>query len=190
MIRLGSLAAIVGGVLFVVSAVLTNFFLISGPARFLADVPAYAALLIGSAGLYSGQSERIGFFGQAGFCLLFAGFAVAGLSGLMIAALAWISGPQNVPAWLALTTTLGILIVVLGSVLFGLGTFRAKVLRRGGALLLIAGPLLLVALVLGGVRDPRLFILPAALFGAAWVWLGYDLPVAVRRKRRRDYKLV
>jgi hypothetical protein len=187
-IRWGALAAIVGGTLFIVSAVLTNFSLLSGPARYAADVPAYAAFLLGGAGLYAGQSDRLGVVGAAGFCLLFAGFAVAGLSGAIIAGVAWTSGPQTVPGWLGLTTTLGVLFVVCGSVLFGVATLRARVLPRGGSLLLIAGPLLLVVMMLGGVRDPRLFVLPSALFGAGWIWLGYELPVAVRRKRRRRPK--
>ena len=50
-IRWGAPAALVGGVLFVLSAALTNFFPIAGPVRYLADVPAYAALLLGVSGL-------------------------------------------------------------------------------------------------------------------------------------------
>lgn len=184
MIRWGAPAAFVGGILFVVSAVLTNFFVISGTARYLADVPAYAALLLGLGGLYTAQSDRFGLVGEAGFSVAFAGYAVAGLCSLLIGVAAWTAGPENVPAWLGATANLGVLAVIGGSVLFGVATLRAKVLPRGGALLLIAGPLLLVVMLFAGVRDVRLFTLPSALFGAGWAWLGYDLPVAFRRKHK------
>lgn len=184
LVRWGAPAAFVGGVLFIVSAVLTNFFLVTGAARYLADVPAYAALLLGLGGLYAAQSDRFGLLGEAGFSLAFAGFSVAGLCSLIITIAAWTSGPERVPGWLGATANLGVLAIICGSVLFGIATLRAKILPGGGASLLIVGPLLLLVMLFGGVRDVRLFTLPSALFGAGWAWLGYDLPVAFRRKRR------
>lgn len=184
LIRWGAPAAFVGGILFVVSAVLTNFFVVSGVARYLADVPAYAALLLGLGGLYVAQSDRFGLVGEAGYSIAFAGYAVAVLCSLLIAVAVWTAGPENVPRWLGATANLAVLAVIFGSVLFGVATLQAKILPRGGALLLIFGPLLLVVMLLVGVRDVRLFTLPSALFGAGWAWLGYDLPVAFRRKRR------
>jgi hypothetical protein len=77
-----------------------------------------------------------------------------------------------------------VLAVIRGSVLFGVATLRAKLLPGGGAWLLIAGPLLLLVMLFGSVRDVRLFTLSSALFAAGWAWLGYELPVAGRRKRR------
>jgi len=139
--------------------------------------------LLGLAGLYAAQSDRLGLIGEAGFSLAFAGFAVAALCSLLIVAAAWTSGPEKVPGWLGSVTNLAVLALAVGSILFGVATLRAGRLPRGGALLLIAGPLLLLAMVFGGVGDPRLFTLPSALFGAGWAWLGYDLPVAVRRGR-------
>ena len=188
LIRWGAPAAFVGGVLFVVSAALTNFFLLTGVARYLADVPAYAALLLGLAGLYAAQSDRFGLPGEAGFSLAFAGFAVATLCSVIIVAAAWTSGPEAVPGWLGATANLAVLALAGGSILFGAATFRAGMLPRGGALLLIFGPLLLLAMLFGGVGDLRLFTLPSALFGAGWAWLGYDLPVAGRRERRAGEK--
>lgn len=183
-IRWGAPAALVGGVLFILSAALTNFFSIAGPVRYLADVPAYAALLLGVSGLYAAQSDRFGLIGEAGYTISFAGFAAAGLSGLIIVAIAWTSGPEAVPGWLGSTGNLAVLAVICGSILFGVATLRAKLLPRGGAWLLIAGPVLLLVMLFVGVRDVRLFTVPSALFGAGWAWLGYELPVVVRRKRQ------
>ena len=54
---------------------------------------------------------------------------------------------------------------LIGSVIFGIATYRARALPRGGALLLIAGA-------------PGLFPFPPAglvLLGGGWAWLGYAL---------------
>jgi hypothetical protein len=184
LIRWGALTALIGGVLFVLSAVLTNFFLEPGVMRYAADVPAYAALTLGLMGAYAAQSGRLGLVGEAGFCLALAGFVVGTLSGLSIVVIAWTSGPEALPAWLGSTANLGVLFVILGSPLFAIAILRAKILPRVGAWLLIAGPLLLLVMFFLGVRDVRLFTLPSALYGVGWAWLGYELPVAARRRRR------
>ncbi len=73
---------------------------------------------------------------------------------------------------------------IVGSVLFGIATFREKILPGGGALLLVIGaPLWLVGpAFFGGLLDGGedwLLVVPAmapvALFGGGWAWLGYAL---------------
>jgi hypothetical protein len=76
------------------------------------------------------------------------------------------------------------LLYSVGSVLFGIATFRANILPRGGALLLIfGGPLWFFGLpffssLINGSEDWLLVLpamVPAALFGGGWALLGYAL---------------
>jgi len=75
---------------------------------------------------------------------------------------------------------LGVLVLYLGTVLFGIATWRAGGLPRPGALLLMswlpAGILAALVLVLLGLRgDAVLAIVMAGLLGSGWVILGYAL---------------
>ncbi len=73
---------------------------------------------------------------------------------------------------------------VVGSVLFGIATFRAGVLPRGGALLLVVGgplwffgPAFFSSLI-DGSKDWLLALpamVPAVLFGGGWALLGHAL---------------
>ena len=149
--------------------------------------------MLGIAGIYARQVEKLGWLGLAGYLMfsLFWAFSVAlhfieafispvlanvapkfveGLLGLV----------TNTPSEInlgALPTVYGVLIgvvgYVLGGLLFGIATFRARVLPRwAGGLLAIAT--LLPPLLSSVVHHPfdRLFAVPV---GLALAWLGYAL---------------
>ncbi len=161
LIRLGGPAAILGGVLFIVTWVLGGFAesgALNGAFFEFFRVLTMALLTVGVAGLYLYQSRRFGKLGKAGFYLSLAGFSVAAIGGLAIFLVELMIGKDSTPIWLfVIAHLLAAGMYLIGSMIFAIATYRARTLPRGGALLLIAGPLVSVA------------------FGAGWVWLGYAL---------------
>jgi hypothetical protein len=63
-----------------------------------------------------------------------------------------------------------------GSLLFGVATYRAGVLPRGGALLMAVGPIWLFASFMAGLGGTVLpIVVPVAVTALGWMWLGYAL---------------
>lgn len=174
-IRLGALAALVGGVYFIVAAALTNF-VESRVAYNAIEAPAYAVLVLGLVGVHASQVGRFGTLGKVGFYVALAGLALTAFCDLAIVLIEAVSGPDTAPGWLDdFLYIRGLLLTIFGSVLFGIAIFRANVLPRGAALLLIIGPLLDLGMIFGGVGNVWLLTVPEVLFGAAWAWLGYAI---------------
>jgi hypothetical protein len=146
--------------------------------------------LLGLAGLYARQATRAGWLGLAGYVLLSLWFVVVmGFSfveafilphvataspGLVQAWMGMFNGPAGTFNLGALPTiwTLSAPVYILGGVLFGIATFRARVLPRWAGALLAASTLLAPAAVaLPNASQPKIAI-PA---GLALAWLGYAL---------------
>jgi len=146
--------------------------------------------LLGLAGLYARQATRAGWLGLAGYVLLSLWFVVVmGFSfveafilphvataspGLVQAWMGMFNGPAGTFNIGALPTiwTLSAPVYILGGVLFGIATFRARVLpRRAGALLAASTLLAPAAAALPNESQPKIAI-PA---GLALAWLGYAL---------------
>lgn len=149
--------------------------------------------MLGIAGLYARQVEKSGWLGLAGY-LLFSGFWAFSVALHFIEAfispvvaaeapkfveglLGMVAGHASESNLGALPTVYGLLIgvvgYVLGGFLFGIATFRARVLPRWAGGLLALGTLLPVVLS-SVVHHPfdRLFAVPV---GLALAWLGYAL---------------
>jgi hypothetical protein len=154
--------------------------------------------LFGMAGLYVRQVEESGWLGLAGFLLftvwmtLVCGFSfveafieprlltespafVASLMGMFT------SVPSEIDLGILPTLwNISGLLIILGPLLFGIATFRARVLPRwaGGLLALVA-----VLVPVGGMVPPeyqaKLIMIP---LGLAMAWLGYALFVERREK--------
>jgi hypothetical protein len=146
--------------------------------------------LLGMAGLYARQAEKTGWLGLAGYLVfslwlaLILGFTFVEVFILPIVATA---APTFVAGWLGMFTgtaseiDLGALpivwtisgpIYILGGLLFGIATFRARILPRW------AGILLAVGTVIGPVAilfPPELQPKVAVPVGLALAWLGYAL---------------
>jgi hypothetical protein len=147
--------------------------------------------LLGITGLYVRQAKQAGWLGLIGFLLFSLAWAlelpfvfteafilptlavesprfVEGFLGIVNES----AGGMNVgalPALYALVSGL----MLLGSLLFGIGTFRAGILSRWAALLLaFAGPL---SAILVSVLPHHLERLGAFPMGLAMAWLGYSL---------------
>jgi hypothetical protein len=147
--------------------------------------------ILGMAGLYARQAEKSGWLGLAGFVLLSLWFAfILGFSFVETFILPPLATetPTFVDAFLGMFTStasemnLGVLptiwlltapLYILGGLLFGIATFRAGILPRWAAGLLVVGTTLgpVVAALLPLEHQPKM----ALPVGLALAWLGYAL---------------
>ena len=146
--------------------------------------------LFGIAGLYARHVEETGWLGLAGYLLLTVFYAVqmcfAFIEPLILPLLATES-PKFVAGFLGVLTgtpsevSLGAIPVVnglvaalylLGTLLFGIAMFRARILSRWAAgLLAVSGPLAIIMTLIGHPID-RVAAVP---MGISLIWLGYAL---------------
>jgi hypothetical protein len=146
--------------------------------------------LFGIAGLYARHVEKTGWLGLAGYLLLTIFYAVqmcfAFIEPLILPLLATES-PKFVAGFLGILTgtpsevSLGAIPVVngvvaalylLGTLLFGIAMFRARILSRWAAgLLALSGPLAIIMTMIGHPIN-RVAAVP---MGISLIWLGYAL---------------
>ncbi len=166
-IRWASIAAILGGVLWVVW---NNLFRVSieaagGP---FSDALLFLAALLtlaGLMGLHALQRGNYGRIGRVGFYT-----AAVGLLAQALAALVLLMGSEvleNFAQWLV--APVGSLTVLVGLVLYGAATLQAMVLPLWCGLALIVVPPIAFYL------NSKVFYGSLALFGVLWVALGYVL---------------
>jgi hypothetical protein len=146
--------------------------------------------VLGLAGLYARQAVRVGWLGLVGFILLslwmvlIMGFSF--VEAFILPHLATAT-PALVDSWMKMFNggtreiNLGFLptlwtlagpVYILGGLLFGIATFRARILPRGAAVLLALGTVLApLASQLSLAAQPKVAI-PT---GLALAWLGYAL---------------
>ena len=176
LIRWGGAAAILGGILWIVPAIITAFKPRGciGPdecdvmtMRDTSDVAPFLllALLLTAVGL-AGMTIRAwntGHFGRlakAGVALYVVGVALF-ILGTVLTAISEAFWVLMLPAGLALIT---------GLVLTGIAVFKTRVLPRWVAVLLIVGSLGML-----GFNDQNAEVLMAIPFGLAWIAVGYAL---------------
>jgi hypothetical protein len=196
LMRLSGLSAILAGVCFLV---LGLFHPVNIPSSVTTDTWAivhYFATalgffgLYGLAGLYARQSEKAGWLGLAGF-ILFSGWMtlVCGFSfveafilpRLATESPAFVKGLLGMFSSVPSEINLGILptlwnisgpMYIVGPLLFGIATFRARVFPRwAGALLVLGAVLIPVGAMVPPEWQPKIMI-PV---GLAFAWLGYAL---------------
>jgi hypothetical protein len=185
LIRWSGLAALVGGVLFIVLDIL-DFLLYgnlpysdaatAGSFTFVQSAFIIAVVLIGLGlvGMYAHQAEETGSFGLVAFVVAFIGVIMAAGSIWSEAFFgAWLAGaaPQlleaNPSGTLAAGITLSYFLFALGWLLFGLASLRARVLPRSASVLLIVGSILFIIISL------LEFPFESVVLGAALAWMGY-----------------
>jgi len=187
LIRRSGLAALIGGVLFVLLDVVDFISFLNQPFTEVATTSIWiivqgayvvAAVLItlGLVGMYAHQAQQVGTLGLVAFVVTFIG-------GMMATGSSWSEtffGPwlaetapglmEADPAGSVITGVIvSYLLFTLGWLLFGLTSLRAKVLPSGAAVLLMIGAVLF--LVLGFLEFP----FASVVFGAAIAWLGFAL---------------
>jgi hypothetical protein len=157
--------------------------------------------LFGMAGLYARQAEQSGWLGLAGFLLftvwmtLVSGFSFVEafiLPRLATESPAFVAGFLGMFTGVPSEVDLGILptlwnisgpMYIVGPLLFGIATFRARVLPRwAGGLLVIGAVLVPVAAAFPPEYQPEIALTP---IGLALVCLGYSL-FAERRKKASE----
>ena len=190
-IRWGGPAAMLGGALYValfgVTVLIYGVFAKDTEGTFLGahafihslDAPMFALLALGAVGVYARQKDRLGKVGKAGFYITLAGFGLSVLGGLTIIAVGLAVGDEATLGVLdVITHPLAHLLYAIGSLVFGVATYRAGVLPRGGALLVAVGPIWLFALFnlgFGGGQSFLIVFVPVVVTGLGWMWLGYAL---------------
>ena len=204
LLRLAGLSALLAGICYVLvglfhpphvaSSVTTTSWLV---VHVLACAMSFFGLL-GMAGLYARQAAKSGWLGLVGYVLLSLWLTVImGFSFVEAFILPHLAGPEPalIEAWMGIfygpagTFDLGVIstiwaltapLYILGGLLFGIATFRARILPRwAGALLAVSTALSPVAgLLLSNAAQPKI----AVPLGIALAWLGYSL-LSERRTR-------
>lgn len=175
-VRWGGLAALLAGVLLVVSELLrlyidlinpnlySSIFVFNGVLGLLLSV----LVQLGLVGLYARQAGTAGTLGLVGFVLAFVGVNLSMGASFVDAFAKPVVWPWEDPEYFERTVAALVIFApgfVLGWVLFGVAALRTRVYPRASAMLLIAGALiLLLPLPLGGI-----------VFAAALAWMGYVL---------------
>ena len=159
LIRWGGLAAMVGGVSWLVYGLvsLAGANVQESTPLDLFIVVGWLLQVVGMVGLHTLQKENYGRIGRAGFYTFIVGAPVQALGLLLVLAGSGTLG--------TLLTTLGGLGILVGLVLYGAATLQARVLPRWcGIALIVALPATILLQEYGGI-----------VFGAVWVALGYML---------------
>ncbi len=175
-VRWGGLAALLAGVLLVVSEFLRlyidlvdpnlygSIFVFNGALGLLLSV----LVQLGLVGLYARQAGATGTLGLVGFVLAFIGVNLSMGASFVDAFAKPVVWPWEDPEYFERTVAALAIFApgfVLGWVLFGVATHKARLYPRASVMLLIAGALiLLLPLPLGGI-----------VFAAALAWMGYVL---------------
>jgi hypothetical protein len=196
LMRLAGLSAILAGVCFLVIGLFhpVNIAASVTTATWV-NVHIFATALgffglLGIAGLYVRQVEKAGWLGLAGFILFSAWLTlVCGMSFVEAFVLprlatdfpAYVSGIMAMFSSSPIEVNLGALptlwiiqtpLYILGPLLFGIATFRARVFPRwAGALLVLGTVLIPLGAVIPPEWQPKIMI-PV---GLAFVWMGYAL---------------
>ncbi len=192
LIRLAGLSAVLAGVCLIIMGV---FHPVNEPAAVTTatwiNVHIAAILMslfgmVGMASLYARQAEKAGWLGLIGYCLfslwmaLVMAFSMVEafiLPGLAVESPAFVAGFLGMFSGAAGTIDLGAMpliwtlsgpMYIVGPLLFGIATFRARILPRAAAALLAVGALLVpVGALLPPAFEP-LILVPVGL-GLAWL---------------------
>ena len=194
LIRLAGFSALLAGVCYVLVGLLHPANLpesVTTTGWLLVHVLACAMAvfgLLGLTGLHARQADRTGWLGLIGYVLLSLWFAlILGFSFIEAFVLPQVAtaAPAFVAAWMGMlvgpagTFDLGLLpilwtisapLLILGGLLFGVATFRARILPRVAGLVLAVSTLLApAAALLPNAAQPKI----AIPMGIALAWLGY-----------------
>jgi len=161
--RLSGIALLIGGGIAAIGALAQTFL----SEDFLSPlwIPVAVSIFIGTLlvqvglpAVYLRQMKRAGVLGLIGFILLFCGFAQFGIGFRFFDSiiLPWFgkSADMNPPLSFILYSLSAVVLLLVGSTLFGIATLRASILPRGPVVLLLVG---LVLNRIGG-RVPHLVV--------------------------------
>jgi hypothetical protein len=142
---------------------------------------AYLLCLVGLIGLYARQAEKAGILGLIAFLLTFLciapRFAWYWIETFVFPILAQaaprlLDNPEPVPPALTVfgaVDQISVLLLIVGVLLFGVASLRARVLPRWAALLVLVGAAMDLVMTFVGVDFP----FGAAVAGPGLAWMGY-----------------
>jgi hypothetical protein len=165
-IRWGGIAAMLGGVFWVVWSLLGRVSFEAADSSFAHGLLLLAALLTlaGLVGLHALQGANYGRIGRGGFYTAAVGLLIQALAALfLLGSDAW----EITLQWLV--APVGSLIILVGLVLYGAATLQARVLAPWCGVGLIVVP------PLAFYMNSKIFYGSLALFGVLWMALGYML---------------
>ena len=171
LVRWGGLAAMLAGVAFIVLVLIPDprdgspFYIFGSVLLF---VTVWLLLLVALAGFHALQKEHYGRIGRAGFYTVIVGASAM----IVIQLLTWVGVTLGITA-LVFPDPVGLLIVMVGFVLYGVATLQARVLPRWCGVGLIVGVPALIGLSV--VSEEYGEMLGGILFGLLWLALGYVL---------------
>ncbi len=180
LIRWGGLVAVLGGALWALWYLGASLVGDEGYQAYNRLMPVVLVLLaVGLLAFHTAQKGSHGLVGRAGLVVALAGLTVmiAGNVAEFWAFSEEAYGPSTLrdSAWMLFG--LGMVAFYVGTVLFGIGTLRARALPRLGALLLLIwlplGFVISSMLQLVGVPEGLAFSGMTGLLGAGWMVLGY-----------------
>jgi hypothetical protein len=194
--RLSGIALLIGGVLAAIGNV--GQMLNDNPLSplwipvSLAIAIGLLLVLLGLPAVYVRQMRRAGTLGLIGFVLFFLACVLfGGSSGLTdIVLLPWVTqlapvGLNNPTLAFILFFLVAKLLIIIGSIVFGIATLRAGVLPKGSAILLLVGSVLFI--VGGRIHAvPYLDYFGEVLFFLSFVWFGFALLALPRKEMERE----
>src|SRR5687767_14600116 len=143
----------------------------------LVEIPITLLVLFALPGLYLIQAARAGKLGLVGFALTFAGVAL-GMGHFYLMAFVrgvigdrWPQATEAVSAASRMLAPAELLTFVLGWILLGVATIRARILPRAGGIFLIGGVVLVLIRPLLPLDGP----VGGVLMGAGLAWLSAEL---------------
>ena len=186
LLRLGGMAAVLGGAALAVYNTVEYIFFSGAPLSTLANLPGYLAfqivglfgipfIVLGLFGLYAVQAQRAGTLGLIGFVLALEGDLLYGgvswaaaflLPSVGRAAPAVLDGPDPLVGVGVIST---ILVSSLGWIVFAAATLRAGVFPRWAPILMLVGAIVPFVTQSVGIALP---VGPVAL-GVAMIGMGY-----------------
>ncbi len=207
MIRVAGLAAMGAGILYITIQAIHPLDVLSSVTTAQWAITHYLSIVIdllamlGVTGIFARQVEKSGWLGLTGFLLLSVWFVlITGFSFVEAFILPHLAAesPAFVESLLGMltgvpsTVDLGVLpmlwnisgpMYILGALLFGIATFRARVLLRwAGGLLTLAAVLIPIGGMFPHDYQAKIAMIPV---GLAMVWLGYAL-FSERRERSSE----
>jgi hypothetical protein len=149
-------------------------------------------VLLGLPAVYARQVRRAGMLGLIGFILFFLACVQfgggSGLTDIVLLPLVTQLSPGGLnspPLTFILFFLVAKLLIVIGSIVFGIATLRAAVLPKGSAILLLVGSVLFIV---GG----RIHVIPyldffgEILFFLSFAWFGFALLALPRQETGRE----
>src|SRR5215217_5131088 len=171
LVRWGGLAAMLASVAFMVLVLIPKaragspFYIFGSVLLFVA---VWLLLLVALAGFHALQKEHYGRIGHAGFYTVIVGASAM----IVIQLLTWVGVTLGITA-LVFPDPVGLLIVMVGFVLYGVATLQARVFPRWCGVGLIVGVPALIGISV--VSEEYGEMLGGILFGLLWLALGYIL---------------